>query len=157
MAMRSFRFVCYVLCVLSIVAPLLNAQVQNGQLAGVVTDPTGAAIANAKVTVLNRSTNFTDATTTNQSGAYTLKELPIGEYKVTVEASGFKTVTNSGLTVNAGTIAHVDFKLTIGKTSEIVEVTGEAAAVNTEDSRLSTTVSSTQINNLPLNGRMSST
>jgi outer membrane receptor for ferrienterochelin and colicin len=133
--------------------PVLNAQVQNGQLAGVVTDPASAAIANAKVSVLNPSTNFIDTTTTNQSGAYTMKELPIGEYKITVEAAGFKTVTNSSLTVNAGTIAHLDFKLTIGKTSEIVEVTGEVAAVNTEDSRLSTTVSSTQINNLPLNGR----
>ena len=89
MAMRSFRFVCYLLCVLSFVVPVLNAQVQNGQLAGVVTDPSGAAIANAKVSVLNPSTNFTDTTMTNQSGAYTIKELPIGEYKVTVEAAGF--------------------------------------------------------------------
>jgi outer membrane receptor protein involved in Fe transport len=153
MALRRFRFAGWMLCVLPFVVSLLTAQVQNGQFTGVVTDPTGAAIINAKVTVLNPNTNFTDTTTTNQSGLYTIKELPVGEYKVTVEASGFKTVTNSGLTVNAGTIAHLDFKLTIGKTSEIVEVSGEAAAVNTEDSRLSTTVSSTQINNLPLNGR----
>ncbi len=72
---------------------------------------------------------------------------------MTVEASGFKTVSNSGVAVNAGTISHVDFKLQIGKASEIVEVTGAASDVNTEDSKLATTVSSTQINNLPLNGR----
>jgi len=62
-------------------------------------------------------------------------------------------VSNAGVTANAGTIAHVDFKMLIGKASEVIEVTGEAAAVNTEDSKLATTVSSTQISNLPLNGR----
>ncbi len=153
MALRKFTFVSSVLCVLPLLASLLTAQVQNGQFTGVVTDPTGAAIADAKVTVLNPSTNFTDTATTNQSGVYTIKELPVGDYIITVEASGFKTLTNSAVTVNAGSIAHLDFKLTIGKASELVEVTSEAAAVNTEDSRLSTTVSSTQINNLPLNGR----
>jgi hypothetical protein len=153
MGLRDFRFVLCVLFVLVVGGAWLPAQVQNGQFAGVVTDPTGAAIANAKVTVLNPSTNFTDATTTSQSGVYSIKELPVGTYKLTVEASGFKTVSNPGVTVNAGTISHIDFKLSIGKASEVIEVTGEAAAVNTEDSRLSTTVSSTQINNLPLNGR----
>jgi hypothetical protein len=153
MALPQFRVV---LCVLSVVVLLLSlstAQVQNGQFSGLVTDPSGAAIADAKVTVTNPSTNFTNATTTNQNGLYNLKELPIGVYKITVEASGFKTTSNSGVQLNAGTIAHVDFKLSIGKTSEVVEVSGEASAVNTEDSRLATTVSSTQINNLPLNGR----
>jgi outer membrane receptor for ferrienterochelin and colicin len=151
MALKRMLFVA--LFVLSLLVSLSIAQVQNGQFTGVVTDPSGAAIASAKVTVTNPSTNFTDTALTNQSGLYNIKELPVGTYKVTVEATGFKTVTNNGLTVNAGTIAHLDFKLTIGKASEVVEVTGEAAAVNTEDSRLATTVSSTQINNLPLNGR----
>ncbi len=57
------------------------------------------------------------------------------------------------MAINAGTISHVDFKLQIGKASEVIEVTGAASDVNTEDSKLATTVSSTQINNLPLNGR----
>src|SRR5271167_51782 len=131
----------------------LAAQVQNGQFSGNVTDPTGAAIANAKVMVTNPATDQSFSTTTNSSGNYTLKELPPGVYKITVEAVGFKTVSNNGVTANAGTIAHVDFKLQIGKASEVVEVTGEASAVNTEDSKLATTVSSTQISNLPLNGR----
>src|SRR5258708_3055309 len=74
-------------------------------------------------------------------------------YKLTVEAAGFKSVSNNGVQANAGTIANVDFKLQIGKASEVIEVTGAAAQVNTEDSKLATTVSSTQINNLPLNGR----
>src|ERR1700730_13961226 len=129
------------------------AQVQNGQFTGTVSDPTGAAIANAKVTVSNPAIDLNLSTTTNSSGNYTVKEVPIGTYKITVEAAGFKSVSNAGVTANAGTIAHVDFKMLIGKASEVIEVTGEAAAVNTEDSKLATTVSSTQISNLPLNGR----
>jgi outer membrane receptor for ferrienterochelin and colicin len=129
------------------------AQVQNGQFAGTVTDPTGASIANAKVTVKSSATDLTQSVMTNASGNYVIKELPIGAYNLTVEAPGFKTVSNNGVTANAGTISHVDFKLQIGKTSEVIEVTGAMSDVNTEDSKLATIVSSTQINNLPLNGR----
>jgi hypothetical protein len=149
MALRRFGFVVRLLSVLLLFVSWSSAQVQNGQFAGVVTDPTGAAIANAKVTVSNPSTNFTDTTATNQSGLYNLKELPVGTYKITVEAPGFKTVSNNGVSVNAGTVAHLDFKMQVGQTHEIVEVSGEAAAVNTEDSKMATTVGSTQIANLP--------
>jgi outer membrane receptor protein involved in Fe transport len=132
---------------------VLTAQIQNGQFAGTVTDPTGAAISGAKVIVTNTATDLSLTATTNSSGNYTVKEVPPGIYKITIEAAGFKTVTNSGVTANAGTIAHLDFKLLIGKATEVVEVTGEASAVNTEDSKLANTVNSTQISNLPLNGR----
>ncbi len=150
--MKRLQFCLAVFAVLALTFSAF-AQVQNGQFTGTVTDPTGAAIANAKVTVSNPSIDLNLSTTTNSSGNYTVKEVPIGTYKLTVEAAGFKTVSNAGVTANAGTIAHVDFKMLIGKASEVIEVTGEAAAVNTEDSKLATTVSSTQINNLPLNGR----
>src|SRR5271168_3188962 len=129
-----------------------SAKVQ-GQFTGTVLDQTGAAIANAKVMVQNPATDLSFTATTNGSGNYTVKEVPPGVYKISVEAPGFKTVSNNGVTANAGTISHVDFKLQIGKASEVVEVTGESSAVNTEDSKLATTVSSTLINNLPLNGR----
>src|SRR5215471_519619 len=87
------------------------AQVQNGQFTGSVTDPSGAAIANAKVTVVNLGTNLATTTTSNSAGLFTAKELPVGNYKITVEASGFKTSTNTNLALNAGTIEHVDFKM----------------------------------------------
>jgi len=150
--MKRLQFCLAVFAVLALTFSAF-AQVQNGQFTGTVSDPTGAAIANAKVTVNNPAIDLNLSTTTNSSGNYTVKEVPPGVYKITVEAPGFKTVSNAGVTANAGTIAHVDFKLLIGKASEVIEVTGEAAAVNTEDSKLATTVSSTQINNLPLNGR----
>jgi outer membrane receptor for ferrienterochelin and colicin len=150
--MKRLQFCLAVFAVLALTFSAF-AQVQNGQFTGTVTDPTGAAIANAKVTVTNPATDLNLTTTTNSSGNYTVKEVPIGTYKLTVEAAGFKSVSNNDVQANAGTIAHVDFKMQIGKASEVIEVTGAAATVNTEDSKLATTVSSTQINNLPLNGR----
>jgi outer membrane receptor protein involved in Fe transport len=150
--MKRLQFCLVVFAVLALTFSAI-AQVQNGQFTGTVSDPTGAAIANAKVTVTNPATQLTLTTTTNSAGNYTVKEVPIGTYKLTVEAPGFKSVSNNGVQANAGTIAHVDFKMQIGKASEVIEVTGAASDVNTEDSKLATTVSSTQINNLPLNGR----
>jgi outer membrane receptor for ferrienterochelin and colicin len=145
----------FCLAVFAVLALSFNAfaQVQNGQFTGTVTDPSGAAIGNAKVTVTNPATQFSSSTTTNSSGNYAIKELPVGNYNITIEAAGFKTESTTGAAINAGTISHADFKLQIGKTSEIVEVTGAVSDVNVEDSKLATTVSSTQINNLPLNGR----
>jgi|HubBroStandDraft_5_1064220.scaffolds.fasta_scaffold03664_1 hypothetical protein len=150
--MRRLQFCLAVFAVLALTFSA-SAQVQFAQLAGTVLDPTGAAIANAKVTATKPATGESFTATTNSTGNYTVKEVPPGVYKITVEAPGFKTSTNNGITADAGTIAHVDFKLLIGKASETVEVTGEASQVNTEDSKLATTVNSTQISNLPLNGR----
>ncbi len=91
------------------------AQVQNGQFTGTVSDPSGAAIPGAKVTVTNPDTNLSVTTTTNETGLYTLKELPIGNYRITAEAKGFKTTSNMSVTLNAGTIARVDFKMELGQ------------------------------------------
>src|SRR5271169_6216231 len=150
--MKRLQFCLVVFAVLALTFSAF-AQVQFGQFTGSVIDPTGASIANAKIQVSNPAIDLNLFTTSNSSGNYTVKEVPPGAYKITVEAAGFKTVTNNGVTANAGVISHVDVKLQIGKASETVEVTGEASIVNTEDSKLATTVSSTQINNLPLNGR----
>jgi len=129
------------------------AQVANGVLTGTILDPSGAAVVNAKITVTNLATNLSLTTTTNQTGSYSVRELPVGTYKVSAEAPGFKTVANASVVVNAGTTQRIDFKMELGQTREVVEVSGEGAAVNTDDSKLSTTVNSTQISNLPLNGR----
>jgi hypothetical protein len=150
--MKKLQF-CLVAISMLLVALCAFAQVQNGQFTGVVTDPSGAAIPNAKVTVTNMGTNLSVSTTTNQNGLYTVKELPVGTYKVAAEAKGFKTSSNTNLTLNAGTTQRVDVKMELGQAREVVEVTGEAAAVNTEDSKLASTVNATQIANLPLNGR----
>jgi len=139
---------CCLLLVLS-----AAAQVQNGQFSGTVTDPSGAAIAGAKVTATNSATNYSQTTSSNSSGAFTIKELSPGLYNLTVTAGGFRDFSNKGVTINAGNITHVDARMLVGQAKEVVEVSGEAAIVNTDDSKLASTVSATQIENLPLNGR----
>jgi len=150
--MKKLQLCLISLCILTLTLTAA-AQVENGQFTGVVTDPSGAAIANAKVTVTNLGTNATTVATTNQSGVFAARELQIGTYSIAVEAPGFRKSVNSGLTANAGVVTHVDFKMELGQTSQVVEVTGEAPMIQTDDSRLSTTINSTQISNLPLNGR----
>src|SRR3984893_17520548 len=144
--MKRLQFCLAVFAVLALTFSAF-AQVQNGQFSGTVTDPTGAAVPNAKVTANNPETNLTVSATTNPTGSYTLKELPIGTYKLTAEASGFKTVSDTNLVLNAGVIAHVDFKLTLGRASEVVEVTSAAVAVQTDDAKLYTTIGSDVIEN----------
>jgi hypothetical protein len=150
--MRRLQFCLAVFAVLALTFSAF-AQVQNGQFAGTVTDPSGAAVPNAKVTVVSTGTNLTVSATTNQSGNYIVKELPIGTYKLTAEASGFKTESDTNVVLNAGVIAHVDFKLQIGKATEVIEVTGAAVTVQTDDAKLYSTVSSTEISNTVLSGR----
>src|ERR1700730_8325616 len=144
--MKRLQFCLAVFAVLALTFSAF-AQVQNGQFSGTVTDPTGAAVPNAKITASNPATNFTVSTTTNSTGSYTLKELPVGAYKLTAEASGFKTVSDTNVVLNAGVIAHVDFKLTLGRASEVVEVTSAAVAVQTDDAKLYTTIGSDVIEN----------
>ncbi len=150
--MTKLRFCSISLCIL-LFALSAMAQIQNGQLTGTVTDPSGAAVPNAKVTITNQATNFSARVTTNQTGVYSARELPVGTYKISVEAPGFKTFSDVGVALNAGAITHVDAKMELGQAREVVEVTGQEVAVQTDDAKLSSTISSAQINNLPLNGR----
>ena len=150
--MTKLRF-CLISLVVLLCALTAIAQIQNGQFAGSVTDPSGAAVPNAKITLTNAATGLSVVATSNATGAYQVAELPPGTYKVTIEAAGFKTYSDSGVTLNAGSTTHVDAKMTLGQTREVVEVTGEASQVNTEEAKLATTISTTQIENLPLNGR----
>ena len=93
--MKTLRF-CLALFSLLVLVLGAAAQVQNGQFTGTVTDPSGAAIGGAKVTVTNLGTNLSVTTTTNQSGDYAVKELPVGAYKIAVEAKGFNAHDGAG-------------------------------------------------------------
>src|SRR6266498_1236262 len=150
--MKKLRF-CLVFFSLSFLLSSAVAQIQNGQFTGTVSDQSGAAIPGANVTVTNLGTNLSVTSRTNDAGLYSAREMPLGTYKITVEAKGFKTTTDNNIVLNAGTTQHVDFKLQVGQAASVVEVTGEVAAVNTEDSKLANTVNIEQVANLPLNGR----
>src|SRR5439155_21135721 len=90
---------------------------------------------------------------TNEDGVYKGRELIVGQYRISVEMPGFQTTASDMLMLNAGTVVRADFKLQVGAPDQTIEVSDVAAAVNTENARLSQTVDSTMIANLPLNGR----
>src|SRR6267378_2143216 len=141
------------LLVFAFAAMPAHAQIQNGIFTGTVTDPQGASVGSADVTVMNIGTNATTSVKSNAEGLYRIAELPVGTYKFTVTAPGFKKAVKTGLYLGAGTIERVDFKLELGQQSETVVVEAGAVLVQTDDARLSTTIASAQISNLPLNGR----
>ena len=128
-------------------------QVQNGQITGVIADPSGAVVIRASVHVHNLATGYESDVESNSFGIYNVPELIVGPYNIRVLAPGFKTVSATNLVLNAGIILRVDFKLTLGQRTETIEVIDAAIPVNTENSRLSYTIDSTQVADLPLNGR----
>ena len=138
---------------LTLMCTVAFAQVQNGVFTGTVTESTGAVVPGAKLTITNVDTGLTTTATTSGAGTYTSPALPPGTYKVSVEASGFKKTTTSAIKLDVGTKQRLDVKLQVGAQTETVEVTAEAPQVNVDDSKLSAVVNSTQIANLPLNGR----
>jgi len=130
-----------------------HAQLTTGVFAGTVTDPQGASVAGAEVAITNVGTGSTVTVKTSAEGSYRVSELAVGTYRFTVTAAGFKKALKTGVYLNSGTIERVDFKLELGQQSEMVTVEAGAIQVQTEDSRLSTTIGAAQISNLPLNGR----
>ena len=134
---------------LMVLLPLaMLAQSETGQISGTVTDPTGAVIANAKVTVKNLATGSARNGSSNESGVYTVTNLQPADYTVAVEASGFAT-SQKRVNVSVGTKVGLDVKLEIGSTGTIVEIAATALSVNTESQTLGAVVSSQQILDAP--------
>jgi hypothetical protein len=135
-------------------ATTLIAQTFRGTILGTVADKTGAAVSGAKVTVHNVNTGLERITQTSSDGSYSLSELPIGTYRVTVSQPGFQTFVTSGLEVDVAGERRVDAKLSPGKVEESVEVAGEGLPqVETTSNVLGGTLTSGTIESLPVNGR----
>jgi len=122
-------------------------------IVGTVTDPSGAVIPNAKVTVSNPEKGFTRELVTNTAGEYAAPKVPIGDYFVSAEVTGFQKLVRSGITLAVGQTLRVDLQLQVGPTTQEVTVAGNAPRVETETAALSDVVAGTQISNLELNGR----
>ncbi len=135
-------------------ATQIEAQDTTGKITGTVSDPSGAAVAGAKVTVTQNATSTSHATTTDQSGTYQVLQLPIGLYSVTAEAPGFKSVTvNSTTPLEINQTLRIDLKLEIGQVSSAIEVQSNVSMVETENQTIGSTVTGRAIFELPLNGR----
>src|SRR5712692_584373 len=148
----AIRVVLALALALSLSAPLA-AQVATGTFTGFVTDPSGAAIANAKVTITNEATNVSVSRQTNTDGLYIIPDLLPGFYTLRAEAQGFKTLVNTHIELTVGYTQRVNFKLDVGALNQVVTVEGQAPLVDTESNRMSELVTAAQVQNIPLNGR----
>ena len=129
------------------------AQSDTGQVSGYVKDPTGAVVANARVSIVNQSTQLERRTTTNEAGYYVAANLPPAFYTVTVEATGFKKFTSTGNKLEPNVAASVNATLEVGAVTETVEVTASVVQLQSETATVGKTVAAEQIANLMLNGR----
>lgn len=138
---------------LFLTASALFAQVDTGTIAGTVRDRQGASVAAAKITFLDLATSETASTQSDSSGNYASPPLRPGDYKLSVEAQGFKTETRPSITIRVQDRLRVDFALNVGAVTESVEVNAEVPVIQSETSSLGQVITSTQITELPLNGR----
>src|SRR5579863_2252558 len=148
--MRARIFLVFVL----LATVSLWAQTFRGTILGTVTDPSGAVVAGAKVTVKNTGTGLERTTETSGDGSYSVPELPIGSYDVTVSQSGFQTFVAKGVTVDVATERRVDASLKTGEVSTKVEVSADQLPlVETTTNTLGGVLTAQTVQDMPVNGR----
>ncbi len=129
------------------------SQVEKGRFVGRISDIQGAVVPNAHVKATNVGTNITQEAVTNGTGEFVITPVSAGQYRMTVSASGFQTISTSVIEVNVGQIVREDLTLSVGSSSTTIEVTTEASLINTDSATMGTVVSNQQLTDLPLNGR----
>jgi Carboxypeptidase regulatory-like domain/TonB-dependent Receptor Plug Domain len=135
-----------------VVSPLF-AQFETSEVLGTIRDAQGRAIPNATVTLKNQGTGIETKTATDESGNYTFARAQVGRYTVTAEAAGFSKAVASDVNVDVEARQRVDLALQVGQVTEAIEVTGAAAALETDSSQHGQVINTQQIVELPLNGR----
>jgi hypothetical protein len=146
----TLTWFCFLVLCLSGTAAM--GQTVTGSVRGIVSDPSGAQMPGAKVTITNTSTGVTGQTVTDKSGLYDFEFLVLGKYTVAATAPGFETVTVGPFQVQIDQIVTADVSLKIGKTDVTVNVSDQALLLNTENSTISTSISSYTLENMPLDG-----
>ena len=149
---------CFLWCLILIGAWVLGplpsqAQEASATVNGVVTDPSGAAIPSAEVTLTNINTAVARTTTSNNGGAYAFLNVLPGEYTLNAAATGFSATKQSNITLEVNQTATIDFHLKVGDAQTTVTVEGTAATVEASTSELGTVVTTHEVSDLPLNGR----
>jgi hypothetical protein len=129
------------------------AQIQSGRIAGTVYDPNKAVVPNATITVTNTETKVAQKVLSKSAGEYVVPSLNPGIYEIHVSASGFRTVVQNGVEMQVGKDLFLDFDLTLGETSSVIEVNSTVPLLNSESGSLGHVMTNRQIVDLPLNGR----
>ncbi len=152
----NLRVLCAGLLVLGMICGIavnLHAQVAGGTISGTVTDSSGRAINNVKITITNVATGVTREITTNDEGFYSAPNLLPGTYEIKFSAQGFKVEVRKNLELSVGASVALDESLRVGSVTETVVVQSEVPAVQTSSSDISAVVNATTVRELPLNGR----
>ena len=137
------RALMYLVSLLSLSVSLL-AQADRGTITGLVTDPSGASVPGATITLKNTGTNLEIATASGSSGNYSLPNLPVGVYTMTVGAAGFRTHARSEVQVTVNQTIRLDIVMEVGEVTQTVNVTGEIPLISTESTDVGTTINSKQ-------------
>ena len=142
----------YSICVLItfLLAGSVLAQQDRGTFVGTVTDPTGAAIPNVKVGIVQTATNVRVDTVTNEVGQYRVPNLPIGGYKILFEAQGFRSIVRDNLRLSVTNVSRVDVRMEVGATSESLTVSADVPLLQTETPEVGTLMTTRQVIDLPL-------
>ena len=126
---------------------------QSAQVTGRISDPTGAVVQGAKVTLVNEGNGFVRESVSNNEGYFTMPLLQPGTYQITVQKEGFKPVRQSGITLKVEQVARLDYKLETGAVTETVQITTDAPLLERETGAKGQVIDNNEIVDLPLNGR----
>jgi hypothetical protein len=150
----SFRFLAvFAVAIAFLMAIRLHAQITTAEVTGTITDASGAVVVGANITVTNSATNTQRTTQTNAAGVYDVPSLAPGTYSIKVEMMGFSTQVRNDILLQVAQVARIDVPLQLGNVSEVVEVTGASAVLETENTAVGTVIEQDRIQDLPLNGR----
>jgi hypothetical protein len=128
----------------------LNAQVLYGSIVGTVEDPSGAVVLGAKITLTSTETGVTREVQPDGQGRYSILSVLPGRYALTVNASGFRTITRSDVDVTINTVTRVNFQLEVGAVTEQMTISGQGLVLQTDKSETRSEITTTAITNLPL-------
>jgi hypothetical protein len=152
-ALMTARAILLFVLLSSLCPSIAHAQLPTATLLGTVKDSSGGVVPGATITAHNVDTGQLRTTVAGDDGSYRLPALPVGNYQVRAELSGFQTVLRSGLHLTVSQEAVINFTLAIGGVEQTVSVTAEAPLVNTTSGSLGGLVDEERIQDLPLNGR----
>ncbi|MCU1242888.1 MAG: hypothetical protein JWO71_3614 [Candidatus Acidoferrum typicum] len=152
-ALKRFRLSHGLVLCLLIFGISSQAFGQNATVVGTITDPSGAAVANATITITHTETGQAYHLTSNSDGQYVAPDLPIGHYNVKVEASGFKVAEQKGVVLQVGDRIRLDYQMSVGGASETITVEANAVRVQTESGEVSNVITDQQLAQLAVNGR----
>ncbi len=154
MTPRTWTLLCLLLVAILAISNLAWGQASTaGELSGTVTDPTGAVIPKAAITISRPSTGFSRSITAGEDGSFDIADLQPGDYTLRASANGFSDAVYNGVTILTGRTINLKVKMAVGSSTQTVEVSSQPQNLETTTNTLATTINPDSVQDLPLNGR----